>query len=149
MSVQTKLQYLKPLKMWDDIKPYQIIGRRSPGQPRENIELQAYTSTILDVKSLDHTPSLDNEGFQWIYNELTDDLADEAGTKNHLQAMENFLKGFFGAKGVVTYDYQVLFTSDHFHRFHLPLRDDRYLVDRSWCRLASARQDVLLPKFDL
>lgn len=107
MSVQTKLQYLKPLKMWDDIKPYQIIGRRSPGQPRENIELQAYTSTILDVKSLDHTPSLDNEGFQWIYNELTDDLADEAGTKNHLQAMENFLKGFFGAKGVVTYDYQV------------------------------------------
>lgn len=101
------MQYLKPLELWNDVRPYQIIGRRPPGQPRENIELQSYDSTILDVTSLDSSPSLENEGFQWIYNELAQNLDDEAGTRSYIQAMEIYLKGFFGAKGVVTYDYQV------------------------------------------
>lgn len=107
MSVQTKLQYLKPLEQWNEIKPYQIIGRRPPGQPRENIELQSYNCSIVDVKSLDYSPSLDKEGFQWFRRKLVESLDSEASTKRHIQGIEIYLKDLFGAKGVVTYDYQV------------------------------------------
>ena len=107
MSVQTKLQYLKPLKKWDEVKPYQVIGRRPPGQPRENIELQSYDYNIVDVNSLESKPSLEEEGFMWTRHQLVEDLEDESSTKRHIRAMEVYLKDLFEAKGVLTYDYQV------------------------------------------
>ncbi|CZT10488.1 uncharacterized protein RAG0_14943 [Rhynchosporium agropyri] len=52
-----QITILKDLAIWEDVKPYQIIGRRQPGQPRENIKLQSRTSTILDVKNMKASPT--------------------------------------------------------------------------------------------
>ncbi|KAJ5751688.1 hypothetical protein N7520_008605 [Penicillium odoratum] len=105
-SAETTLRYLQPLKKWEDTKPFQIVGRRPPGQPRDNLEHESHSVNIFDIRTVNIAPELNTTGFQWIKGPMSKCLGSQNEINDHMERIEIVLKDLLGAKGVFTFQYQ-------------------------------------------
>jgi len=109
-AIGASLRYLQPLEKWEEVKPFQIIGRRAPDQPRDNLEFESHFVNIIDIRKVNFMPSLDTVGFQWIKGPTCESLGTEKSINDHIRKLETSLKDLLGARGVFTYQYQVRLT---------------------------------------
>jgi hypothetical protein len=101
------VRYLASSDKWDIEKPYQIIGKVSPGQPKDNLEFDSHVVNIHDLSNSEEEPSLSTFGFEWLHQEFTESLQDKDSINRHIASLELLIKARLGAKAVYTYSQQV------------------------------------------
>lgn len=96
---------MKDIPEWKSIKPFFISGTiTNPEQKRHNLVLEKHDADIIDICSLDHKPSLDAEGFEWIDGELRESLETPESIDRHIRTLENLVLQKLGAESVYSFD---------------------------------------------
>lgn len=121
-SVRVTQNYLTPLALWDEVKPYEINGRVTPGLARNNLDFTPYEVDIHDVRDAAVQEALagggqssssrrlfDTTGFAWERHTTSEDLASDASIDCHIDEMKAFLVDYFHADLVSIFQYQVRF----------------------------------------
>jgi hypothetical protein len=106
-KVHTVLRYLEPVPMWEEIKPYQVVGRLNEGQSRNNLVLSEHQVEIEDVKDVEPAPSLDTSGFLYGRCDTGETLSDKESIDRHIMALEAWLRDTLGLSFVKTFEYRV------------------------------------------
>ncbi|KAF2121002.1 hypothetical protein BDV96DRAFT_641639 [Lophiotrema nucula] len=105
-TTYSDIRYIKPLAKWDEIKPFQIIGRRPPGQPRDNLEFESHRMSITDIRTVIEPFSLDIHGFQWLKHDHAFSPTSDPSIDEHIRSLEARLKELLDVEDVFTFQYQ-------------------------------------------
>lgn len=93
--------------MWEEIKPYQIVGKLNEGQSRNNLVLSEHHVDIEDVAKANSAPALDTCGFLYGKCNTGETLADNESIDRHIGALETWLSDTLGLSFVKTFEYRV------------------------------------------
>jgi hypothetical protein len=107
MTATSNLNYLAPIALWEDTKPYEITGNVSVEVPRTNFQFEPYAVEIKDARFLPYNISLSTHGFEWVTHETPEDFTTDESVTRYIQKLEGFVKDYFKAKKVLTFQYQV------------------------------------------
>ncbi|KAF4546385.1 uncharacterized protein LTHEOB_4382 [Lasiodiplodia theobromae] len=105
--IKALLGYLAESEDWDYVKPFEIKGRRAPGQPRSNIKLASYDVEITDVRGLTWTPTIETCGFQWVHHATSERFESHASIASYVKEMEVFVKDLLSADCIFTLEYMI------------------------------------------
>lgn len=106
-NVITQLQYLKNSRLWDIVKPYQIVRTPQPGLRNNNLEFEQFEIEVADVRSLCERPRIDQWGFEWIEGKCDETLEDVESINRHIGFLEEIVLAKLGAEKVFTIQQQV------------------------------------------
>lgn len=106
-KVPTVLRYLEPLPLWEEIKPYQIVGKLNENQSRNNLVLSEHHVEIDDIMKAESAPALDTCGFLYEKCDTGETLADRESIDRHIETLETWLSDMLGLIFVKTFEYRV------------------------------------------
>lgn len=107
MAITSNLNYLAPIVLWEETKPYEITGNVSAEIPRTNFQFQPYAVAIKDTRALKDGISLSTHGFEWVSHETVEDFKTDESVNRYIKELEGFVKDYFNAEKVLTFQYQV------------------------------------------
>lgn len=107
MAVKSTVNYLAPMALWEDTKPYEITGNVSADVPRTNFRFEPHVVEIQDARALPSTTSLRTHGFEWVAQTTTEDFKTDDSVTRYINELEEFIQDHFKADKVLTFQYQV------------------------------------------
>ncbi|KAG5755673.1 hypothetical protein H9Q70_001741 [Fusarium xylarioides] len=107
MAVKSTVNYLAPMALWDDTKPYEITGNVSADVPRTNFRFEPHVVEIQDARALPSKVSLSTYGFEWVAQTTTEDFKTDDSVTRYINELEEFIQDHFKADKVLTFQYQV------------------------------------------
>ncbi|KAG5764343.1 hypothetical protein H9Q72_007593 [Fusarium xylarioides] len=107
MAVKSTVNYLAPMALWDDTKPYEITGNVSADVPRTNFRFEPHVVEIQDARALPSKVSLSTHGFEWVAQTTTEDFKTDDSVTRYINELEEFIQDHFKADKVLTFQYQV------------------------------------------
>lgn len=112
MEISTELEYLAPIELWNEVKPFKLEGRLPPGTPRSNIEGRRHAVQIKDMRKFPDEIGLEKTGFAYSTAATTADLATREGIDQNVEEMRSMLQSKMGADKVYCFAYTVFSISE-------------------------------------
>ncbi|KAF5679505.1 methyltransferase like protein [Fusarium circinatum] len=107
MTVKSTVNYLAPMALWEDTKPYEITGNVSADVPRTNFKFEPRDVEVQDARALPSEVSLSTHGFEWVTQTTTEDLKTDDSVTRRINELEEIFQDYFKADKVLTFRYQV------------------------------------------
>ena len=112
MAISTELEYLAPIALWDEVKPFKIEGRLPPGTPRSNIQGRRHAVQIRGMREFPDEIGLEKTGFEYSTAATTADLGTREGIDQNVEEMRSMLQSKMRADKVYCFAYTVLLTCE-------------------------------------
>ncbi|KAF5237708.1 hypothetical protein FANTH_10735 [Fusarium anthophilum] len=103
MTVKSTVNYLAPIALWEDTKPYEITGNVSADVPRTNFRFESREVEIQDARALPSEVSLITHGFEWVTQTTTEDFKTDDSVSRYINELEEFVQDHFKADKVLTF----------------------------------------------